>query len=145
MRTVRVCEGEDTNSRLLILALGILSLRGSLPVEFLPPILAQAQAEDLIRWEEDWPVRTMYLCPVAAGAYSPSLWSRKLQSLRDVRTWLSDPETCADARFSAVWKNVLRKRFPKEWQQLEAEDTNPESWSECFTVGNMKVAYDRWY
>ena len=137
MRTVRVYEREGTTARLLKLALGILSLRGSLPIEFLPPILAQAQAEDLIRWEEDWPVCTKHLCLVAAGAYSPSLWSRKLQSLRDVRTWLSDPETCADARFSAVWKNVLRKRFPKEWQQLEAEDKNPESWRECFTVRNL--------
>ena len=124
-------------ARLLILSLGILSLRGSLPVEFLPPILAQAQAEDLIRWEEDWPVRTVYLCRLAAGAYALSPWSRRLQSSRDVRTSLSDPETCADARFSAVWKNVLRKRFPKEWQQLEAEDKNPESWRECFTVRNL--------
>ncbi|KAL1749197.1 hypothetical protein HDZ31DRAFT_59484 [Schizophyllum fasciatum] len=33
----------------------ILTLRGSLPAEFLPPILAQADAEDLMRWEEDWP------------------------------------------------------------------------------------------
>ncbi|KAL1737161.1 Mpp10 protein-domain-containing protein [Schizophyllum commune] len=74
----------------------ILSLRGSLPVEFLPPILAQAQAEDLIRWEEDWPEIAELTRP--------------------------------------VWKNVLRKRFPKEWQQLEAEDKNPESWSECFTL-----------